>query len=67
MSDYNGPTEPVRVRFTRDWEGVKAGTVMDATYYPELKSYYVKVHGGQHIGRHPNHIGLLEEEPKENA
>ena len=49
MSDYNGPTEQRRVRFTRDWFGVAAGSVVNATYYPELGSYYVPVNGGQHI------------------
>lgn len=59
MSDYNGPSQQVRVRFTREWCGVPEGHECEATWYPALGTYYVPVLRGQHIGGHPKHHGLL--------
>ncbi len=64
MSDYNGPFEYCHVRVLRDWEThkgiVPAGTISQATWYPELGTHYVdKLH--QSVGNHPAHIGLIEE------
>jgi hypothetical protein len=63
MSNYNGPSRRVRVRFKRDWSvmsPVKAGEYFDAWFYPELGTYYIGDPIYAHIGSHPLHRGLLE-------
>jgi hypothetical protein len=45
VSDYDGPSESCRVRVLRQLGEIPAGATCDATFYPELKQFMVRVPG----------------------
>lgn len=61
MSDYNGPSDLVQIRFTRNWaHNIKAGATYWATYYPEVGHFYIGAPVYAFIGTHPSHEGLVK-------